>query len=566
MDPTAAIEPSVLLPPPAAASPSSPSTLVTDVTQLRWQLMRTVEAFQQSERENVELRRDLVNKLKERPVVTFDYKEKSDVLERKLKEISGYVVNCLGPLKSQVSAMRNTVQTDTNAYNNEFFGNMKIMIKKLALENSSLLTANKILLAENFELKSKTNTDSAEFQELASELKMKNSELAKLRKELAKLKDIQAEYDAFKAAATQENRNLKDHCEELALCLTDIKPKYEYAQAEINRLAQKVLGYEQDSKSSYEAHINQQQNIISYYEKLVGELRNENSDLNMVILSQQEQIEKLTNSLLGNKSHFAKFVELKSENINLQTKLSQITKKVNNGAILGTGSVLNNSLYSNNSMSSLSLLQNQVPKGGNQSQSSSFGLPMQAPDLDSGRQKLSNNIRPPRHSVDSFSVCGHEMLSDSLDDSLEVEVEPNQGQNTIKNRILRRRNQKNNQNMEDLSVNLHNENGSYANSYNSHSQDFNFSQQGGGMFEGGSSMINLNLIDDSNSVCEQLAKVESFARAHPKKLIPRHDASKIGRLFTKENLDNSLENALFIFSTILYIYIFIAKLIYTTPL
>jgi hypothetical protein len=433
------------------------------------------------------------------------------VLERKLEEINAYVIKCLEPLKAQAADIKNRVQKDVKLYNNEIFGKINIVVKKLALENSSVMAENKILLAENFELKSKTNFDSAEFQAISSELKLKNSEIAKLRKELAKLKEIQDEFDAFKSSALQESGALRERCEELTLCLADIKPKFENAQAEIYRLSQKVLLYEQDSQSSHDAHISQQQNIVSYYDKLVNELRNDNMNLNLVIQSQQEQIEKLTNSLLGNKSHFAKFVELKSENINLQTKLSQITKKVNNGAILGTSSSFNSSLYSNGSVSSLSLLHSQVPKGDAQS---SLGMPLQVPVSESGWQKTnSKSIKPMRQSIDGSSI--NDMINNGLHN---IEGDANPG-DTVKNRIMKRR--QNNQNSDELSTN------SYMGNCGGNSEsDFNFECSDS---EGGN-MINLNLIDDSNSVCQQLAKVESFARTQAKKLIPRHDGVKIGKL------------------------------------
>lgn len=40
--------------------------------------------------------------------------------------------------------------------------------------------------------------------------------------------------------------------------------------------------------------------------------------LRNIITEQEEQIQRLSNQLIGNKSHFAKFVEIKSENLNLQ--------------------------------------------------------------------------------------------------------------------------------------------------------------------------------------------------------------------------------------------------------
>lgn len=48
------------------------------------------------------------------------------------------------------------------------------------------------------------------------------------------------------------------------------------------------------------------------------ELSYENEYLRNTCAEQESQIERLTNSLIGNKSHFARYVEVKTENLTLQ--------------------------------------------------------------------------------------------------------------------------------------------------------------------------------------------------------------------------------------------------------
>ncbi len=50
----------------------------------------------------------------------------------------------------------------------------------------------------------------------------------------------------------------------------------------------------------------------------LNDLGCENQYLRTIIAEQEEQIQRLSNALIGNKSHFAKFVEVKTENLSLQ--------------------------------------------------------------------------------------------------------------------------------------------------------------------------------------------------------------------------------------------------------
>ena len=78
-------------------------------------------------------------------------------------------------------------------------------------------------------------------------------------------------------------------------------------------------------------------------------------------------------------------------------------------------------------------------------------------------------------------------------------------------------------------------------------QNFYNHPRASGFGLGGGDMINLNLIDDSNSVCEQLSKVEAFARMQPRKLIPKNDKNLApyysnGAIQTNNNLFNGGES------------------------
>ncbi|KAJ1405288.1 hypothetical protein B484DRAFT_436961 [Ochromonadaceae sp. CCMP2298] len=61
--------------------------------------------------------------------------------------------------------------------------------------------------------------------------------------------------------------------------------------------------------------------LQAHYEQIIDQLGYENEYLRATCTEQEAQIERLTNSLIGNKSHFARYVEVKTENLTLQSKL-----------------------------------------------------------------------------------------------------------------------------------------------------------------------------------------------------------------------------------------------------
>jgi hypothetical protein len=61
----------------------------------------------------------------------------------------------------------------------------------------------------------------------------------------------------------------------------------------------------------------------------ISEVSYENQYLRTIIAEQEEQIQRLSNALVGNKSHFAKFVEVKTENLSLQAKLDAFARAGN---------------------------------------------------------------------------------------------------------------------------------------------------------------------------------------------------------------------------------------------
>jgi hypothetical protein len=96
---------------------------------------------------------------------------------------------------------------------------------------------------------------------------------------------------------------------------------HEAAKVEIIRLKQKIKKLEEYGGEALQAALHEQQMAAYQNELLIAELRAKNEEQELVITNLRLHIERLTAAMNGNKSHFAKFVELKNENAVLHTEL-----------------------------------------------------------------------------------------------------------------------------------------------------------------------------------------------------------------------------------------------------
>ena len=67
-----------------------------------------------------------------------------------------------------------------------------------------------------------------------------------------------------------------------------------------------------------------QRRMSEHYEKMIEEMGLENQYLRQHISDLEDQVTKLSNAMVGNKSHFAKYVEVKTENLALQVGVAFI--------------------------------------------------------------------------------------------------------------------------------------------------------------------------------------------------------------------------------------------------
>ena len=80
------------------------------------------------------------------------------------------------------------------------------------------------------------------------------------------------------------------------------------------KLRSKIAKLEDIGGEALQAALEAQRKTNSENEQMITSLRNQNEEKDLIIANLRLHIERLTNALNGNKSHFAKFVELKTEN------------------------------------------------------------------------------------------------------------------------------------------------------------------------------------------------------------------------------------------------------------
>ena len=111
--------------------------------------------------------------------------------------------------------------------------------------------------------------------------------------------------------------------------------KYDLLNAEQKRLRLLLAKTESDAVSKDSENTATINKLKLYYETTINSLHTTNGSLNETIVDLQNQIDKLTFSLMGkSNNNFAKFVELKNENVHLHKTLNNVinTTKVKGAA------------------------------------------------------------------------------------------------------------------------------------------------------------------------------------------------------------------------------------------
>jgi hypothetical protein len=291
-----------------------------DFVQLRWQQVRAVEAAQVIETDNVDLRKRVLQLQKD--------VEEAETSSAKNNANKG--VELLAIKKHCQSLKTFSMRTQSEI----------LKLKLTFIQEMGALANQKNLLAQAFEnlmalLKAKEG-------ECLSERRLKEQ----LEDQLEDLRDhgessdkshsqevqkIRAKYQAMKASFKESQEKMQSLIAEseshertiaaLQAEKAEALQQRDKAQAETKAVAAALEQFRTDTQVELEGGHEGRQAMQAHYEQIIDQLGYENEYLRATCTDQEAQIERLTNSLIGNKSHFARYVEVKTENLTLQSKL-----------------------------------------------------------------------------------------------------------------------------------------------------------------------------------------------------------------------------------------------------
>ena len=280
-----------------------------DLVQLRWHQLRSFESSQVTRQENFELKSQVLQLRAQR--VESDLKNK-----RALAQLWRTVSAWIGRTRGDLSSLKSTCLSDLS----------KAMLVKdslqeglaqMKLQGHSHDTAMEFLQRERKRLLEELDTAQEEIKvankSKLAEIDRHHAQMERVRTDLAEADTHRAtllsridEYEVAKGVSQQRYDALHRQCE--GLVVTIQKLEAENAQ---------TLIYAREAE----------QRLLADHDHQLHGLLGENAKLHLRIVEQEEQIDRLTAALMGNKSHFQKFVELKQENVVLHSELKNIHSK-----------------------------------------------------------------------------------------------------------------------------------------------------------------------------------------------------------------------------------------------
>ena len=308
---------------PRNPEPRSPAIVTLDATQMRWQLLRSFERQEQLEDENIMLKRRMQE----------DLHRSNEDFEKKIRSISSLAMEMpqmVRDLYRDLGCIGEEVRHNIGKVQNDIRYAMELIAKAANANKKLLLTSEEKhqQLVRKYEAALSTIDDNN--NTIQSLSLRQNKETDKLNVKIARLKETLGEVDAKNTKLSQENIALKDKYESLYQDKENLAAKYDLSYAEIKRLKLVVSKLEADRAQLELDTTSMLENMRVQCNAVVHEKNIEIESLNAIILDLQLQNDKFTQAMMGNKSNFAKFIELKSENISLQSKLNQVTSKIQN--------------------------------------------------------------------------------------------------------------------------------------------------------------------------------------------------------------------------------------------
>ena len=280
-----------------------------DIVQLRWQGLRAFETSQAHETENFELRSQVL------------------ALKVLLKETDIKNKQALSALGRSVKRWISGTRADMHDLRDQSLRD----IRDAAAMKDTLASA-----LQQMELKGATHDSTIQFlqnerkkllgcleesqQETVVANKAMLSEADRNRVQIEKLRAELGESDSQRAELMQQ-------CDEHVSQHAMQQQKYDGLYRQCDGLLQTIKRLEQENAATV-ADFREAEARLLYDQSAQLASHQLETEKNMHTIAQlEQQIERLTAALMGNKSHFRKFVELKAENVSLHSELKTIASK-----------------------------------------------------------------------------------------------------------------------------------------------------------------------------------------------------------------------------------------------
>lgn len=288
-----------------------------DLIQLRWMQVRTFEMQQATERENIDLRKELAD-------LRSFAQSNSGMHKVALRTLSKNLYEWLQRLKLEIKTLKTTYQAEIEK--------SKITLSLFGDLFKKMLGNQTILLKDNDKLKKNNGELAAELEKCRKDsvaaVNIKSQEIDRLKTKIIKLQEELGSQDHLNSNRQTEVDKLKGDLDASQKEKVAITTKYEASNAECKRLRALIAKLENDFAVAETNLRNEHESHWGAYKTTTNEMMEQMAKLRSVIIEQQEEIERLSRAVHGNKSHFAKFVELKEENVALTSKLKTILGEI----------------------------------------------------------------------------------------------------------------------------------------------------------------------------------------------------------------------------------------------
>lgn len=390
-------------------SPIDGSSAGVDFVQWRWHQVRTLEAQQAAERESIELRKQLVSErasfaaandkkvaalqssLKKAKEGLNDLRKQQTVLKKQLQsDLNGWYSNSVTPISSLIKLIEKAKADSNNGQVHllDKIGSLEKKLQEMTIAATEADSRIAEAAARATEAESKTT---AVKTEAAAESDRLRKKIARLREEKGELEENVSKLSADLSVQRERNESLSNENQNLI-------GKTDSLAAELKRLKLFLAKVEEQGHITAKEMEQREAQLHNYYQQLLKEEAEVKQVLNEEIVELRLQVEGLTKTLMGNKTNFARYVEVKEQNVSLQQQLTQVLGGVGlggAGALVGGGGSLSARGVGVPQLASKTLPTKQQQQGSNKTTMPSPRGTMQTTQQPSNHANIPVVMRPP---------------------------------------------------------------------------------------------------------------------------------------------------------------------------